>query len=117
VELAGLEPGGAPLEAVSGICELVLETEDGQRLEGFYNWLGLETLQRSDDRIWLAVGGRSRLGIWSPGRKEHGDRGGRHDHFAISAQRRTIDRVASALRAEGMEVEGPIEHPGGDRSL
>jgi catechol 2,3-dioxygenase-like lactoylglutathione lyase family enzyme len=76
---------GAPLEAVRGICELVLETDDLERLEGFYNSLGLEPLQRRDDRIWLAAGGRSRLGIPSPGCKEHGDRGGRHVQFAISA--------------------------------
>ena len=38
-------------------------------------------------KVWLAAGADTRLGIWSPGRKEHADRGGRHVHFALSVTR------------------------------
>lgn len=49
--------------------------------------------------------------------KEHGDRGGRHVHFAFSVDRDQLDRLAGLARAAGATVEGPIEHEGGDRSL
>lgn len=102
---------------VDGICELVIESHDLDALERFYARLGLLTLARERDRVWLAAGERARLGIWSPGAKEHADRGGRHVHFALSAGRGTLVRLAGELRADGIAVEGPVEHDGGDRSL
>jgi catechol-2,3-dioxygenase len=102
--------------AVNGICELVLESADLGRLERFYRGLGLSLLAREADRVWLAAGSRSRLGIWSPGRKEHDDRGGRHVHFALSVTRGRLERFTAELRARGIDVEGPVEHEGGDRS-
>jgi catechol-2,3-dioxygenase len=102
---------------LSGICELVLEAEDVGRLERFYRALGLTELSREGDRVWLAAGPGTRLGIWSPGRKEHADRGGRHVHFALSVTRGTLERLAGELREHGVEVEGPVEHDGGDRSI
>lgn len=104
-------------QMVSGICELVLEAADVGRLERFYRGLGLAVLARHGDRIWLEAGRRSRLGIWSPGPKEHADRGGRHVHFALSVTRGRLERLTAELRAQGVEVEGPIEHDGGDRSV
>ena len=100
-----------------GICELVLEARDLERLERFYLWLGLTPLSRDCDRVWLAAGSRCRLGIWSPGPKEHDDRGGRHVHFALSVSRGTLERIGAKLRRHGIDVEGPVEHEGGDRSL
>src|SRR3982751_2920648 len=73
-----LEPGrkrGDTTMAVAGICELVLETEDVEGLASFYRDLGLRLLAEEEDRVWLSVGGRCRLGIWSPGEKEYSDRG------------------------------------------
>ena len=100
-----------------GICELVLEARDLERLERFYLWLGLTPLSRDCDRVWLAAGSRCRLGIWSPGPKEHDDRGGRHVHFALSVSGGTLERITAKLRRHGIDVEGPVEHEGGDRSL
>lgn len=100
----------------SGICELVLETDDVRGLEGFYRELGLDPLLEEGDRVWLAVGKRCRLGIWPPGEKEFSDRGGRHVHFALSVGSDGIDAVSERLRARGVEVEGPVAHDGGDRS-
>jgi len=102
---------------IAGICELVLETDDVDRLQGFYEGLGLRRLLAEDEeRVWLQAGERSRLGIWSPGEKEYSDRGGRHVHFALSVGTEELDSVCGRLSEHGVEVEGPVEHEGGDRS-
>jgi catechol-2,3-dioxygenase len=101
-----------------GFAELTLETRDLARLERFYvEGFGLEVLAREADRVWLAAGERARLGLWEPGEKEFGDRGGRHVHFAFSAAPRGLDALASRLRDRGADVRGPEEHAGGDRSI
>lgn len=101
-----------------GFAELTLETPDPARLERFYvEAFGLRVLAREDDRIWLEAGEHARLGLWSPGEKEFGDRGGRHVHFAFSAAPGRLDALAARLRDHGAAVRGPEEHPGGDRSI
>ena len=101
-----------------GFAELTLETRDLAGLEAFYgDVLGLERLAREDDRIWLAAGAHARLGLWAPGEKEFGDRGGAHVHFAFSAAPGRLDALAERLRSHGADVRGPEEHDGGDRSL
>jgi catechol-2,3-dioxygenase len=101
----------------SGICELVLETDDVPRLQSFYRELGLGLLLEEEGRVWLAAGERCRLGIWPPGEKEFSDRGGRHVHFALSVDRDGLESSIEDLRGRGVEVQGPIEHDGGDRSV
>jgi catechol 2,3-dioxygenase-like lactoylglutathione lyase family enzyme len=103
---------------IAGICELVLETDDVDRLRDFYEEkLGLKRLLTEDeDRVWLRAGEHCRLGIWSPGEKEFSDRGGRHVHFAFSVGADGLDALNAQLRDSGVEVEGPVEHDGGDRS-
>ncbi|HEV2790609.1 MAG TPA: VOC family protein [Solirubrobacterales bacterium] len=103
--------------SLSGICELVLETDDVPRLRSFYRELGLRPLLEEGDRVWLAAGEHCRLGIWPPGEKEFSDRGGRHVHFALSVDRDGLESLIEGLRARGVEVQGPIEHDGGDRSV
>ena len=101
-----------------GFAELTLETRDVARLERFYvDAFGLEVLAREDDRVWLAAGEHARLGLWFPGEKEFGDRGGRHVHFAFSAAPGRLDALVERLREHGASVRGPEEHDGGDRSL
>ena len=101
-----------------GFAELTLETPDPAALARFYvDAFGLSVLAREDDRIWLAAGPHARLGLWSPGEKEFGDRGGRHVHFAFSAAPGRLDALAERLREHGVPVDGPHEHDGGDRSL
>jgi catechol-2,3-dioxygenase len=101
-----------------GFAELTLETRDIARLERFYAELfGLEVLAREGDRVWLAAGEHARLGLWAPGEKEFGDRGGRHVHFAFSARPGGLDALAARLRDGGADVRGPEEHDGGDRSI
>jgi catechol-2,3-dioxygenase len=103
---------------VSALAELTLETDDLAALERFYREVvGLSVLAREDDRVWLAVGEQTRLGLWAPGEKEFGDRGGTHVHFAFSAAPGGLDALAGRLRDSGVAVRGPVEHPGGDRSI
>jgi catechol-2,3-dioxygenase len=101
-----------------GFAELTLEARDLARLERFYvEVLGLPVLAREDDRVWLAVGRRARLGLWTPGPKEFGDEGGRHVHYALSAAPGRLDGLLERLRGLGADVRGPVEHRGGDRSI
>lgn len=100
-----------------GICELVLESSDPPRMVDFYERLGLGVVNREGDRVWLAAGPRSRIGIWPPGEQEHGDRGGVHVHFALSAARGRLDATMAWLREVGWDFEGPVDHDGGDRSV
>jgi catechol 2,3-dioxygenase-like lactoylglutathione lyase family enzyme len=102
---------------IAGICELVLETDDVDRLRTFYEELGLRRLAtEGGDRVWLRAGECCRLGIWSPGEKEFSDRGGRHVHFGFSVEADELDAFCGQLGERGVEVEGPVEHDGGDRS-
>jgi catechol-2,3-dioxygenase len=103
---------------VSGLAELTLEVRDLPALEAFYSdVLGLRVLKRDDDRVWLAAGSHARLGLWLPGEKEFGDEGGRHVHYAFSAEPGTLDGLVERLEERSIDVRGPVEHPGGDRSI
>jgi catechol-2,3-dioxygenase len=103
---------------LEGFAELTLETGDPTALAAFYcKAFGCEILSREDERLWLAVGERSRLGLWTPGRKEFGDRGGRQVHFAFQVTPGGLDALIERLQAEGIEMQGPVEHEGGDRSI
>jgi catechol-2,3-dioxygenase len=106
------------LSLVHGVVEMTLEVRDLAALERFYvEALRLRVLKREDDRVWLAVGERGRLGLWLPGEKEFGDEGGRHVHYALSAAPGGLDALHERLEGLGVDVRGPEEHPGGDRSL
>ena len=102
----------------TAIVEMTLEVRDLQALEAFYtDVFGLKVLKREDDRVWLAVGDRARLGLWLPGEKEFGDEGGRHVHFAFGADPGSLDALTARLEERGMPFKPPVEHPGGDRSV
>ena len=103
---------------IDAFVELTLETPDLQQAAAFYEEVvGLRLLSADGDRVWLAVGEQARLGLWSPGHKEFDDRGGRHVHFALSVARGGLTALHDRLRGAGAEVEGPVEHEGGDQSL
>src|SRR4051794_41869374 len=99
---------------VNGLCELTLETPDPLRLARFYaEVFGLPLLSYEGDRVWLGCGEQARLGLWSPGEKEFGDRGGRHVHFAVSVGHGELLAVRGPLRAPGGAPRGPGEDEGG----
>jgi len=103
---------------VSGFCELTLQAADPERAARFYaEAFGLPVLERAPDRVWLGVGERARLGLWSPGAKEFGDRGGLHVHFAFAVPEGALEELPERVRAAGGKVDGPHVHDGGDRSL
>jgi catechol-2,3-dioxygenase len=107
-----------PIARFGGLCELTLESPDHQALARFYrDAVGLPVLAEEADRVWLACGPCSRLGLWSVGEKEFGDRGGRHVHFAFSVDRGGLADLACRLAAASVACRGPVEHAGGDRSL
>jgi catechol-2,3-dioxygenase len=104
--------------SIRGFCEVTLQTTDPEGLARFYrDAFGFEELARESDRIWLGVGGDARLGLWTPGEKEFRDRGGVHVHFALAAEPGSLGALLERLRSAGVEPEGPVEHPGGDRSI
>jgi catechol-2,3-dioxygenase len=103
---------------VSGFSELTLESPDPDSLARFYvECFGLRELAREDDRIWLGAGDTARLGIWKPGKKEFGDEGGAHVHFAFAVEPAKLEQLAGRLVTWGIDVDGPHEHDGGDRSM
>ena len=108
----------APPALIDGVCELTVQATDLACLERFYiRAFGCSVISRQEDRVWLACGERTRLGIWCPGRKEFGDRGGRHVHFALSAAPQRLDALVERLTPAGIAFRGPVEHPGSDRSI
>ncbi len=103
---------------VDGICELTLQASEPDVLEGFYcQVFGCEVISREEDRVWLACGSHTRLGLWTPGKKEFGDSGGAHVHYAFSAPSGQLGAVQERLDRLGVAYEGPVEHEGGDRSI
>lgn len=112
----GGQDGGPAI--TDGICELTLEARDPDALARFYSdAFGMERLSEQEDRVWLACGTSTRLGLWRPGEKEFGDEGGRHVHFALSASSGSLPRLRERLEGLGARPRGPVEHEGGDRSL
>ena len=52
---------------VTGVNELVLEVLDLDAAERFYaGVLGLPVALRSEDRVWVTAGARTRIGLWTP---------------------------------------------------
>ena len=104
--------------APTALVELTLQVRDLEALEAFYtDVFGLRVLKREDDRVWLAIGEQARLGLWLPGEKEFGDEGGAHVHFAFGAEPGSLDGLVARLEDRGVPSKGPMEHPGGDRSV
>ena len=117
--LMSLHPAPTPSTMrTRGLCELTLESADHVALAAFYRRvLALPLLSEQDDRVWLGCGPHARLGLWSPGEKEFGDRGGHHVHFAFSISREELEEAVRRLRELGHDFEGPVAHEGGDQSL
>jgi len=96
--------GGIP---VTGVNELVLEALDLDVAERFYaGALGLPVVARSDERVWLMAGDRTRIGLWTPQVGIARGRGGVHVHYAMHIAESDFDAAVDRLRSQGLEPEG-----------
>jgi catechol-2,3-dioxygenase len=83
----------------------VLEVADLDAAARFYGEvLGLPPLSRSDDRAWFLVGGRSRIGLWTPQLGIAGGQGGAHVHYAMHIGEADYDAAVTRLREQGLDV-------------
>ena len=84
---------------VRGFAELTLQTRRPRELERFYSEVfelrPLDDDGERADRVWLSAGDGARLGLWTPGEKKFGDRGGAHVHFAFAARPGTLGAIAA----------------------
>jgi catechol-2,3-dioxygenase len=93
---------------VTGVSELVLEVADLERAERFYaGVLELPVVERWKGReaVWLMVGDRTRIGLWTPQVGLAGGRGGVHVHYAMHLPPERYDAAVAALRDRGQAVE------------
>ena len=93
---------------VTGVSELVLEVADLERAERFYaDVLDLPVVERWKGReaVWLMVGDRTRIGLWTPQVGLARGRGGIHVHYAMHIPPDRYDDAVAALRDRGQEVE------------
>ena len=83
----------------------MLEVADLDAAARFYGEvLGLPRLSRSDNRAWFLVGGRSRIGLWTPQVGIAGGQGGEHVHYAMHIGEDDYDAAVARLREQGLEV-------------
>ena len=91
---------------VTGVSELVLEVQDLDAAERFYNGvLGLPVIERWAEReaIWVMAGDRTRIGLWRPQVGVAGGRGGEHVHFALHLADGAFDAAVARLREAGLD--------------
>jgi catechol 2,3-dioxygenase-like lactoylglutathione lyase family enzyme len=83
----------------------VLEVADLDAAVRFYGEvLGLAPLSRSNNRAWFLVGGRSRIGLWTPQLGIAGGQGGAHVHYAMHIGEDDYDAAVARLREHGLDV-------------
>jgi len=91
---------------VTGVSELVLEVLDLDRAVAFYrDVLGLPLVGEREDRAWLMVGNRTRIGLWAPQVGLAGGRGGVHVHYALHVDDVDFDACVDYLTARGKPPE------------
>lgn len=93
---------------ITGVYEVAIRVSDLSRSEAFYcGVLGLEVGLRDERRPWLflRVGGPAGMCVLQ---EEPGDWPRQHLAFTVAAD--DIDHAAEDLRAQGVEVEGPVFH-------
>jgi catechol-2,3-dioxygenase len=91
---------------VTGVNELVLEALDLAAAEQFYaGVLGFPVISRSDDRVWVMAGDRTRIGLWTPQVGIAQGRGGVHVHYAMHIGEAELDAALERLRGHGYEPE------------
>ena len=83
----------------------MLEVADLDAAARFYgDVLGLPAMSRSDNRAWFRVGGRSRIGLWTPQLGIADGQGGAHVHYAMHIGEDDYDAAVARLSEHGREV-------------
>jgi catechol-2,3-dioxygenase len=82
----------------------VLEVADLEAAARFYtDVLGLPVMLRSDERVWVQAGERTRIGLWLPQVGIAGGQGGTHVHYALHVPEQEYEAAVAQLRAHGYE--------------
>ena len=82
----------------------MLEVADLDAAARFYTEvLGFPVQSRSDERVWVLVGERSRIGLWTPQVGIADGRGGAHVHYAMHIAEADYDAAVAALRERGYD--------------
>ncbi len=115
-------------ELIEGILETALYAEDLDAADAFYGGvLGLEKIQRAEDRHVFFRCGPGVLLIFNPGATEkadpasrfpvppHGAHGPGHMCFRVRGER--LEAMAEHLKAAGVTIEADFRWPNGARSL
>jgi catechol-2,3-dioxygenase len=103
--------------AVTGVNELVLEVLDLDAAARFYtDVLGFPEIARSEDRVWLRAGERSRIGLWTPQVGLADGRGGIHVHYAMHIDDGDYGAAVSRLREHGYEPQEEVFEENGTRA-
>lgn len=83
----------------------MLEVADLDEAARFYTEvLGLPVHSRSAERVWVLVGGRSRIGLWTPQVGIAEGRGGAHVHYAMHVPEQDYYAAVARLREHGYEA-------------
>ncbi len=93
---------------IRGIYEVAIKVKDLPVAEAFYlNTLGLEVGIRDEKRKWLFLraGGERGMIVLQEDKSDWP-----LQHFAFTVDEADIERSASLLREQGVEVEGPVFH-------
>ena len=90
----------------TGVSELVLEVLDLDRAVRFYrDILGFPVVAEREDRAWLMIGERTRIGLWAPQVGLARGRGGVHVHYAMHVEDSDFDACVEHLKARSHPPE------------
>jgi catechol 2,3-dioxygenase-like lactoylglutathione lyase family enzyme len=93
---------------IRGIYEVAIRVRDLPKAEAFYRRvLGLQEGLRDERRNWLFLraGGADGMIVLQEDKGEWPT-----THFAFTVAEQEIEEAAAMLRAQGVEVEGPVYH-------
>jgi catechol-2,3-dioxygenase len=80
----------------------VLEVADLEQATRFYvEVIALRVMSGSDERVWLAAGTQTRIGLWTQQVGIAGGKGGAHVHYAMHIAEGDYGAAVERLREHG----------------